>query len=144
MLRAYDTMKNGRKIQHIARLDQLSHCRNLQSGNSSTHSLQCSASNTANSFYTKGRGNSFRASTRENKHDLMMVENKGHESHQMPGEVSHNFMNTLDAFLQGQSRVYETNLSLFATYPVQKGKGVSLYVAPASFQACSSIPEKSA
>lgn len=88
--------------------------------------------------------NSFRISTRENKHDLMMAEKKGHESHQVPREVSHNFMNTLDAFLQAQCSVYETNLSLFATYPVREGKGVGLYMAPASFQECSSIPEKPA
>lgn len=64
-----------------------------------------------------------------------MVENKGHESHQMPREVSHNFMNTLDVFLQAQCRVDETNLSLFAAYLVQEGKGVCLYMplAPASF-----------
>lgn len=73
-----------------------------------------------------------------------MVENKEHESHQMPREVSHNFLNTLDAFLQAQCMVYETNLFSIATYPVLEGKGISLYVplAPVSFQACSSIPEK--
>lgn len=75
-----------------------------------------------------------------------MVENKGHESHQMPREASHNFMNTLDAFLQAQCRVYKMNPSSFATYPVQEGKGICPYVplASASFQACSSIPEKPA
>lgn len=53
-----------------------------------------------------------------------MVENKGHESQQMPREASHNSMNTLDIFLKAQYRVYETNLSSFAAYPVQEGKGV--------------------
>lgn len=57
-----------------------------------------------------------------------MVENRGHESHQMPREASRNFMNTLDAFLQAQCRVYEMNPSSFATYPVQEGKGICPYV----------------